>query len=91
MDPNSQPLDYKPSALAVERYSSKPIAGKELRLSSWCIASLYFYQFSTVIDISSENYSGSTGHGNGTSRKIFIDDDGDGTRTRNPSITNRVL
>ena len=28
------------------------IAGKELSLSSWCIASLYIYQFSTVIDLS---------------------------------------
>ena len=29
------PLDYKPSALAIELYSSKAIAGKELGLSSW--------------------------------------------------------
>ena len=35
-----KPLDYKPSALAIELYSSKAIAGKELSLSSWCIASL---------------------------------------------------
>ena len=33
-------LDYKPSALAIELYSSKAIAGKELSLSSWCTASL---------------------------------------------------
>ena len=59
-DSNSQPLDYKPSALAIELYSSKAIAGKELSLSSWCIASLYIYHFSTVIDFSSEKYSGST-------------------------------
>ena len=56
-------LDYKPSALAFELHSSKAIAGKELSLSSWCIAS-------------SEKYSGS------------IDD---GTRTRKPSVINRVL
>ena len=31
-------LDYKPSALAIELYNSKAIAGKELSLSSWCIA-----------------------------------------------------
>ena len=31
------------------------IAGKELSLSSWCIASLYIYHFSTVIDFSSED------------------------------------
>ena len=53
-DSNSQPLDYKPSALAIELQSSKAIAGKELSLSSWCIASLYIYNFSTVIDFSSE-------------------------------------
>ena len=47
-----------------ELYSLKAIAGKELRLSSWCIASLYIYHFSTVIDFSSEKYSGSTGHRN---------------------------
>ena len=35
---NSQHLDYKPSALAIELYNSKAIAGKELSLSSWCIA-----------------------------------------------------
>ena len=63
-DSNSQPLDYKPSALAIEPYSSKAIAGKELSLSSWCIVSLYIYHFSTVIDFSSEKYSGSTGHRN---------------------------
>ena len=44
------PLDYKPSALAIELYNSKAIAGKELSLSRWCIASLYIYHFSTVID-----------------------------------------
>ena len=48
---NSQPLGYKPA-----------VAGKELSLSSWCIVSLYIYHFSTVIDFSSEKYSGSTGH-----------------------------
>ena len=64
-DSNSQPLDYKPSALAIELQElNKAIAGKELSLSSWCIASLYIYHFSTVIDFSSEKYSGSTGHRN---------------------------
>ena len=61
---NSQPLGYKPSALAIELNSSKPIAGKELILSSWCIASLSIYHFSIVVDFSSEKYSGSTGHRN---------------------------
>ena len=54
-NPVLQPLSYK---------SSKAIAGKELSLSSWCIASLYIYHFSTEIDFSSEKYSGSTGHRN---------------------------
>ena len=40
------------------------IAEKELSLSSWCIASLYIYHLSTVIDFSSEKYRGSTGHRN---------------------------
>ena len=42
----------------------KAIAGKELSLSSWCIASLYIYLFSTVIDFSFEKYSFSTVHRN---------------------------
>ena len=63
-DSNSQPLGYKPDALAIELNSSIAIAGKELSLSSWCIASLYIYHFSTVVDFSSEKYSGSTGHRN---------------------------
>ena len=58
------PLGYKPSALAIELTSSKAIAGKEVSLSSCCIASLYIYHFSTVIEFSSEKYSGSTGHRN---------------------------
>ena len=51
-------------ALAIELTSSKAIAGKELSLSSWCIASLYIYHFSTVVDFSSQEYSGSTGNRN---------------------------
>ena len=58
------PLGYKPSALAIELNSLKAIAGKELSLSSWCIASLHMYHFSTAVDFSSEKYSGSTGHKN---------------------------
>ena len=58
---NSQPLGYKPSALAIELTSSKAIAGKELSLSSWRIASLYIYHCTTVVDFLSEKYSGSTG------------------------------
>ena len=86
-------LDYKPSALAIELYSSKAIAGKELSLSSWCIASLYIYHFSTVIDFSSEKYSGSTGHRNSwyQQREIYSEDSDGETGTRNTWITNPVL
>ena len=63
-DSNSQPLGYKPTALAIELNSSTAFAGKDLSLSSWCIASLYIYLFSAVVDLSSEKYSGSTGHRN---------------------------
>ena len=55
---------HKPTALAIELYSSKAVAGKELSISNWCIASLYIYHFSTVTDFSSEKCSGSTGHKN---------------------------
>ena len=59
-----EPLGYKRSALAIELNGSKAIAGKELSLSSWCIASLYVYHFSAVVDFSSEKCSSSTGHRN---------------------------
>ena len=42
-DSNSQPLGYKLSALAIELNSSNAIAGKELSLSSWCVASSYIF------------------------------------------------
>ena len=63
VDSNSQPLGYKPSALSIELNNSKAIARKGLSLSSWCIASLYVYHFSAVVDFSSEKYSGSTDTG----------------------------
>ena len=59
-----KPLCYKPSAPAIELNNSKAIAGKGLSLSSWCIVSIYIHHFSTVVDFSSEKYSGSTGHRN---------------------------
>ena len=59
-DSDSQLLGYKPG-LAIELNSSKAIVGKELSLSNWWIASLYIYNFSTVVNFSSELYSGSTG------------------------------
>ena len=68
MGPEHAPLDYGLSALAIELYHSKAIADKELSLSSWYIASLQVYHFSTVIDFSSEKYSGSPGHMNSTNQ-----------------------
>ena len=56
--PKLATLGCKPSALAIELTRLKASAGKELSLSSWCIASLYIYQCSTVVDFSSEKYSG---------------------------------
>ena len=85
-------MDNKPSTLAIELYSSKAIAGKELSLSSWCNASLYIYNFSTVTDFSPEKYSGLLEAGTpGTSREIYSKDASGETRTRNPWITNPVL
>ena len=73
-------------------YNSKVIAGMELSLSSWCIASLYICHFWTVIDFSSEKFSGSTGHRNScTSRQIYSEDGEGEDRTRNTWITNPVL
>ena len=40
------------------------IAGKDLSFSSWDVASLYIYYFSTVIDFSSKKYSDATGDRN---------------------------
>ena len=87
-----QPLGYKPSALAIDLNSSKAIAGKELSSSSWCVASLCVYHFSTVVDFSSEKYSGSTGHRNSwyKLRHFYSEDANDGARTRNPSVINRA-
>ena len=91
-DTNLQPLGYKLSALAIEINSSEAIAGKELSLFSLCIASLFIYHFSTVVDFSSEEYSGSTGHKNSWySREIYSDDADGETRTCYPSVINRVL
>ena len=48
----------QPSALAIDLYSSKAIAGKELSLFRWCIASIYIYHFPIVINFSSEKDGG---------------------------------
>ena len=86
------PWIKKPSALAIELYSSKAIAGKELSLSSWCIASFYIYHFSTVIDFSSEDtvvlLDTETPS---TSREIYSEDAEGEARTLNPWNTNPVL
>ena len=72
MDSNSQPLGYRPSALAIDLNSSKAMGGKELSLSSWSIASLHIYNFSTVVDFLSEKYSGSIGHRNSWYQNILL-------------------
>ena len=87
---NSQPLDYKPSALSIGLNSSIAIAGNMLSLSSWCIASLY-------ISIISELWL--TSHPRrtvvlldtgtpGTIREAYSEDTDNGTQTRNPSVIN---
>ena len=85
-------LGCKPSDLATELNSSKANAGKELSLSRWCIASLYIYHFSSVIDFLSEKYIGSTGHRYSWYQDRRYSEDANGeTRTRNPFVINRVL
>ena len=81
-----QRLGYKLSALAIDLNSSKATAGKELSLSNWCIASLYVYHFSAVVDLVLLD-TGTPG----ISRGIYSEDVDDGTRPRNPSVVNRVL
>ena len=49
-------LSFLTNAPSIELNSSKASAGKELSLSSWCIASLYIYHFTTVVDFSSNKY-----------------------------------
>ena len=39
-------------------------SAKKLKNRNNLVVSLYVYQFSTVVDFSSEKYSGSTGHRN---------------------------
>ena len=58
-DPNSQLIDYKLSALAIELNSSKLVLGRSVVYPSGV---LYIYHFSSVVDFSSERYIGSTGH-----------------------------
>ena len=58
--------------LAIELYSSKAIAGKELSLSSWCIASLYIYHQHDSLLIREVQYS--TGHRNSWCREIYSEE-----------------
>ena len=46
-----------------------------------------------MVGFSPEKYNGSTGHIGtpGTSKEIYNEDVDDGTRTRNPSVINRML
>ena len=57
------------------------------------ILSLYSYHFSTVVDLSSEKYSGSTGHRNSwyQERNLQRGRRDDEIRSRNPFLINRVL
>ena len=61
-------------------------------LSGNTIVSLYIYHFSTVMTshLKSTVVLLDTGTP-GTSREIYSEDADDGTRTRNPSVINRVL
>ena len=79
-------------ALAIEPYSSKAIAGKELSLSSWWIVSLYIHHFSTVIDFSTRSRVVLLDTGTpGTSREIYSEDGKGEARSRKTWITNPVL
>ena len=67
------PLGYKPTALAIELTNSKAIAGKELSLSSWYIASLYIYHCSTMVTSHPRSTVVLLDTGTpGTSREIFL-------------------
>ena len=57
-------LETRTPGTSREIYSEDADDGTRTRiyLSSWCIALLYIHHFSTVVDFSSEKYSGSTGH-----------------------------
>ena len=79
-DTNSQPLGYKPSALAIELNNSELLLGRS-RVYPVGVLHHYVYHFSTAVDFSSEKYSGST-------REVYSEDADDGTQTRNPSVIN---
>ena len=70
-------------------WNSKAIVGKELSLSSWCIASLYIYHFSTVVDFSSEKYNVVLLDrvAPGTNREIY-NEDNDGETWTQPLLRN---
>ena len=67
------------------------VNGKGVRYGIW---SLCIYHFSTVVDFSSEKFLRVGLLDTGTpsiNREIYSENADDGTRTRNPSIINRVL
>ena len=91
-DSNSQPLGYKPSALAIELTSSKLLLGR-----SWVypVGVLHHYIFIIAqLWLTSHPRSSvalrDTGTP-GTSREIFSEDADGETQTRNLSVINRVL
>ena len=73
-----KPFSNKVSALAIELTSSKAIARKDVSLSSRGIALLYIDHCSTVVDFSSEKYSGSAGHRNSWYQQRTFSQDANG-------------
>ena len=91
-DSNSQHLDYKPSALAIELYSSICYCWEGVEFIQLVYFIIIYLSFLTVIEISSDKYSGLLDTGTpGTSREAHSEDANGETRTRNPWITNSVL
>ena len=82
-------LSYKPSALAIKLNSSE---GRELSLSSWCIASLYIIISQPWLTSHPRSTEVLLDTGTpGTSIEIYSEDADDGTRTCYPSVIDQVL
>ena len=77
---------------AIELNRSKAIAGKELGLSSWYNASLYIYHSQLWLTSHPRSKVALLDTGTpGTGEEIYSEDADGETRTRNPSVINRVL
>ena len=78
--------------LAIELNSLKAIVGKELSLSSCCIASLNNNHSELCLTSDPRSTVVLLDKGApGTSREIYSEDGDDGTRSCNPSVISRVL